>query len=165
VHADAEFAGDPNDLRSTSGMLLWTGTGAVIGWRSTKHPVSARTTADFEYTAVAMAVDKALWLSKIETEIYGDQSTTLHVRNDNNIAIVSILSGMYKASNRHIAVKYRWLRELCTDQQIEVSYIDIANMRADVMTQPLERARPDWLMMLLGMRCAEEWADADDVQV
>jgi hypothetical protein len=161
VHADADFAGDPNDLKSTSGMVIVDRNGAVIGWRSAKQPVTARSTADSEYTAVAMAVDEALWLSKVEAEIYGDQPTTLQVRNDNNAAIAIIQSGMYQASNRHIGVKYRWLREMWASGEIDISYTDTNNMRADIMTKPLDRNRHFRIMDLLGMRCAGERSDED----
>jgi hypothetical protein len=43
--------------------------GAVIAWRAAKKPVTARCTADSEYTAVAMAVDEALSLSRVAAEI------------------------------------------------------------------------------------------------
>jgi ribonuclease HI len=166
LHADADFAGDPNDLKSTSGMVIVDRNGAVIGWRSAKQPLTARSTADAEYTAVAMAVDEALWLSKVEAEIYGDamQSTTpktLQVRNDNNAAISIIQSGMYQASNRHIGVKFRWLREMWSSGEIEISYIDTKNMRADGMTKPLERNLHMWMVAKhLGMGRAEDQNDA-----
>jgi hypothetical protein len=48
VHADADFAGYPNDLKSTSGMVIVDRNGAVIGWRAAKQPLTARSTADAE---------------------------------------------------------------------------------------------------------------------
>jgi ribonuclease HI len=58
--------------------------GAVIGWRSAKKPLTARLTADAEYTAVAMAVDETLWISKVEAEVYGDSDpATAQVQNGN----------------------------------------------------------------------------------
>jgi ribonuclease HI len=157
LHADADFAGDPNDLKSTSGMVIVDRNGAVIGWRSAKQPLTARSTADAEYTAVAMAVDEALWLSKVEAEIYGDSApATLQVRNDNNAAISIIQSGMYQASNRHIGVKFRWLREMWSSGEIEISYIDTKHMRADGMTKPLDRNLHFWMLKLLGLGRMED---------
>jgi hypothetical protein len=74
-----------------------------------------------------MAVDEALWLSKVETEIYGDQPTTLQIRNVNKAAIAIIQSGMYQARNRHIGLKYRWLHEMWTAGEIEISYTDTSD--------------------------------------
>jgi hypothetical protein len=108
---------------------------------------------------VAMAVDEALWLSKVEAEIYGDAPATLQVRNDNNAAISIIQSGMYQASNRHIGVKFRWLREMWSSGEIEISYVDTKNMRADGMTKPLDRNLHFWMLKLLGMGRMEDQAD------
>jgi hypothetical protein len=72
LHAGADFAGDPNNLKSTSGTVILDRNGTVFGWCSAKPLFKARSSTVAEYTAVAMAVDAELWLSKVEAEIYAD---------------------------------------------------------------------------------------------
>jgi hypothetical protein len=78
-------------------------------------------------------------------------------------------SGMYQASNRHIGIKFRWLREMWASGVIEISYVDTKNMRADGMTKPLDRNLHMWIVAKhLGMGRIKDQVDErmeDDARV
>ena len=51
AYSDADYAGDVNDRKSTSGFVFLK-NGAAISWRSKKQSVVAQSTAEAEYVAL-----------------------------------------------------------------------------------------------------------------
>jgi hypothetical protein len=71
VYTDADFGGDVDKRRSTSGLIACLNGGAVL-WVSKLQSVVATSTAEAEYIAGAYAAKEALWLRKILGDIYGE---------------------------------------------------------------------------------------------
>jgi hypothetical protein len=61
IFADSDFARDRDEMMSTSGMTVVDRYGSTIAWRSAKQNITARSTADAEYIATAMAMEYC-WL-------------------------------------------------------------------------------------------------------
>ena len=64
-YADADWAGDLDDRKSTSGYLFQI-SGAAVSWRSKKQPCVALST---EYVALASAAQEAIWMRQLTTEL------------------------------------------------------------------------------------------------
>ena len=60
-YCDADWAGDMDDRKSTSGYMFQI-SGAAISWRSKKQPCVALSTAEAEYIALASAAQEAIWM-------------------------------------------------------------------------------------------------------
>ena len=63
-YSDADWGGDTNDRKSTSGYLFQV-CGAAISWRSKKQTCVALSTAEAEYMALASATQEAVWLEQL----------------------------------------------------------------------------------------------------
>ena len=60
-YVDADYAGEVDDRRSTTG-YVFTLSGGPICWKSTLQSIVAMSTTEVEYMAVAEAAKEALWL-------------------------------------------------------------------------------------------------------
>ena len=61
--ADADWAGDLDDRRSTTGYSFHLQkVGAAISWSTKKQPTAAISTSEAEYQAMAAAIQEALYL-------------------------------------------------------------------------------------------------------
>ena len=58
-YSDADWGGDPDDLRSTSGYCFEIG-GTLVSWRSKKQSSVAQSTAESEYMALSNTAQEAV---------------------------------------------------------------------------------------------------------
>ena len=65
---DADYAGEVDDRRSTTG-YVFTLSGGPICWKSALQSIVAMSTTKVEYMAVAEAAKKALWLKGLVKEL------------------------------------------------------------------------------------------------
>ena len=61
VYIDADWVRAVDDRRSTSGYFTFVG-GNLVTWRSKKHNVVARSSAEDEFRGMALGICEALWL-------------------------------------------------------------------------------------------------------
>ena len=62
-YSDADFAGDRDDRKSTSG-YVFTLVGGAISWKSSKQSTVASSTMYAEFIACFEATGQAIWLKK-----------------------------------------------------------------------------------------------------
>ena len=67
-YSDADWAGDQQDRKSTSGYLFQI-AGGPISWRSKKQDTVALSTAEAEYVALSFAAQKTVWLRRLTSEL------------------------------------------------------------------------------------------------
>ena len=63
-----DWAGDLNDLKSTSGYTFQM-SGATVSWRSKKQTCVALSTSEAEYIALSAATREALWMRQLLTNL------------------------------------------------------------------------------------------------
>ena len=60
-YSDADWAGDVDTRRSTSGYVFQFGNG-TISWSSRKEPTVAKSSTETEYVPLSSATQEAIWL-------------------------------------------------------------------------------------------------------
>ncbi|KAJ9505167.1 hypothetical protein QJQ45_012418 [Haematococcus lacustris] len=134
-YCDADYAGDKDTARSTTG-YVFAMNGAAISWSSRLQPTVAMSTAESEYTAASSAVKEGLWLRKLmqDLQLPGDCTSILC---DNQAALQLLHNPIASARAKHINVHHHFARERVARGEVSFSYCSTASMVADIMTKPL----------------------------
>lgn len=143
-YCDADFGGDLDTRRSTSGYSFML-KGAAISWMSKVQPTVAASTTEAEYIAAAAAAKEAVWLKALMGELTGDVGA-VPLLCDNQSAIWMIKSPGGTARSKHIDVAHHFVRDRAERGDLAVSYVPTEEMVADALTktlpgEPLRRCR------------------------
>jgi hypothetical protein len=66
--SNADWAGCPDDRRSTEGFAIYLGAN-LVSWSSRKQSTVSRSSTDVEYKALANATSEVLWVQSILREL------------------------------------------------------------------------------------------------
>lgn len=150
-YSDADFAGDRETRKSTSGFVIQYAGGAVL-WGSRKQPTVALSTAEAEYVAASEAVREILWIRQlaIELQIQNDKEVPLFIDNKSAIHMVKNDDGKALKRTKHIDIKFHFIKEKI-GREIGVFHIEGENQLGDIFTKPLTRSRYEMLREKLGV--------------
>ena len=149
AYCDADYAGDIDTRRSTTGYVFILGGGA-ISWSSRLQPTVAVSTTEAEYMAAAYAIKEALWLRTLLTEM-GLEQDTITICADNQSAIKLLKNPVFTMRSKHIDVIYHFARERVIRKDITFEYVSTDKMVADGLTKPLPTAKLDYCRTAMGV--------------
>lgn len=150
-YSDADYAGDPDSRRSTSG-FVFTLNGAAVTWSSRRQPIVALSTMESEYIAASDSCREAIWLRRIIGELDKSQETTTPLLCDNESAISLAQNPEAHKRSKHIDVRYHFIREQVVKKVIDVSYVNTKDQLADILTKALDFESQTKIMDELGVR-------------
>jgi len=107
--SDADWAGDQDDRRSTTGNVFLLGGGAV-SWLSKKQSTVALSTAEAEYVALSQAAQECVWLRRLLSDL-GMDATPVVILEDNQGAIAIAKNPVDHSRTKHIDIRYHYIRE------------------------------------------------------
>ncbi|KAI0992696.1 hypothetical protein K3495_g15489 [Podosphaera aphanis] len=118
--------------------------GGAIFWLSRKQKSVATSTAEAEYTAMAVTAKQGQWIAQILRDMGYPQyvaknAITVQTRGDNQGAIHLVKNPVLSERSKHIDISYHFIRDLAEKQRIAVEYIPTDEMIADGLTKPLPR--------------------------
>jgi hypothetical protein len=139
-YSDADWAGDLNDRRSTTGNIFMQ-SGAAISWLSKKQATVALSTSEAEYIALSLAAQETIWIRKLLSEfgVKLDGPTTLMEDNQGAIAIAH--NPVSHARTKHIDIRHHYIRQCIQEGAVKVNYCSSENMYADILTKPLTKGK------------------------
>jgi hypothetical protein len=158
-YSDADWSGDSDTSRSTSGFAFIAGNGA-ISWSSKRQSMVALSTTESEYIGLCNAGQHLAWLRSFFTEVdeKPDHPTTLYC--DNQAAIILSKDPQFRAWTKHIQRKYHFVRDdLVANGQAVIRYISTDNMVADILTKPLAQGKHWKFTEALGLRLRSSGSD------
>lgn len=132
---DADYAGDVDTRRSTTGYVFVLNGGA-ISWASKLQPTVAVSTAEAEYMAAAAAVKEALWLRKLLADLQMPVGT-VQMHCDNQAALSLLKHPIASARSKHIDVLHHFARERVARGEVKFEYCQSSDMLADCLTKAL----------------------------
>ena len=133
-YCDADWAGDVNDRKSTSG-YVFTLAGAPVSWRSKKQTCVALSTAEAEYVALASAAQEAVWLRELIHQLDGPSKEATIMYDDSQSAIAMTKNPQFHGRSKHIAIKYHYIRGEVEKGTVRLVYCQTTDMLADILTK------------------------------
>ncbi len=155
AYCDADFAGDRDSRKSTTGhVFVWAG--AATTWVSQKQQVVALSTTEAEYVALSAAVQQGQWILQLLVDIGEGLTRPLVIREDNQAAIQIAKNPVLHKRTKHIDVRHHFVRDVVHNGIIELSYINTKEQVADILTKALPRDQFQLLRTKLGLELSKE---------
>lgn len=149
AYCDADFAGDIDTRRSTTGYVFIMNGGAT-SWNSKRQPTVAASTTEAEYMAAAAAVKEGLWMRKL-LESLDIKVDKINIMCDNQGAIKLLKNPIFSVRSKHIDVIHHFARERVLRGDVVFNYIHTKKMLADVMTKALPMDQHEALCAQMGV--------------
>uniref|UniRef100_A0A2N9H7M7 Reverse transcriptase Ty1/copia-type domain-containing protein n=1 Tax=Fagus sylvatica TaxID=28930 RepID=A0A2N9H7M7_FAGSY len=134
------WAGDPNDRRSTSGLLVYLGHNPIT-WSTKKQLTVSRSSTEAEYRALASASAEVCWLRTLVKDLglYLYDPPVLWCDNVSALAITS--NPVFHARTKHIEVDFHFIRERVLRKDLQVKFVSTVDQLADIFTKGLSSHR------------------------
>ncbi|GAX85043.1 hypothetical protein CEUSTIGMA_g12463.t1 [Chlamydomonas eustigma] len=152
-YCDADYAGDMDTRRSTTG-YVFSMHGGAISWSSRLQPTVAMSSCEAEYMSAASAVKEALWLRKLTTDLNLEVKTlNMYCDNSDNQGSIKLLrQPIASARSKHIDVMHHFVRERVARGEVQFEYCSIEQMVADIIfTKALPVTKLEFCRQELGL--------------
>ena len=138
--ADANWAGDVDTRRSTSGYVFMVANG-VVSWSNKKQSTVAKSTTEAEYVALSQATQEAIWLRRLLCDLGCKADGPTLINEDNQGAIEIARNPKFHNRTKRIDTTFHFIREKIVSKEIKVEYCSTHDMIADIMTKALPKDR------------------------
>jgi len=132
-YTDADFAGDKEDRKSTSGHIFLMGN-SPISWYSKKQTIVATSTAEAEFISASECIKKALWFRNIIYELFNHKSP-ITIYTDNKSSKIIMENGEFSTKLKHIDIKFHFDNDNIKKNKIILKYKNTSEMVADILTK------------------------------
>ena len=110
AYSDADWAGDKEDRKSTSGYLFQI-AGGPASWRSKKQDTVALSTAEAEYVALSSATQECVWMRRLNSELGNPPKGPTTILEDNQSSIAMARNPQFHRRAKHINIRHHFIRE------------------------------------------------------
>lgn len=151
-HCDADWAGDVDGRKSTTGYVFRL-QGAAVSWKSKRQHSTALLTTEAEYMAMAAAVQEAIWLRGLLSELVPKSladTTPIHCDNQSTIKLAN--NSAYSARSKHIDTRFYFVRDKVIENMIDLRYVCTDEMIADSLTKAVPQHKNSFCGKKMGLK-------------
>lgn len=138
VYCDADYAGDCETRRSTTGYVIMLAEGP-ISWCSRRQPIVALSSTEAEFISAAECCKEVVFLKSLLENLNVSINAVFNI--DNQSAIQLIKTGVFNKRSKHIDVRFHYIHDLYINNEIEVTYCPTDDQSADILTKPLNKIK------------------------
>jgi hypothetical protein len=149
-YSDADWGGDIDGRRSTSGYLFQYSNGP-ISWKSQKQRTVALSSTEAEYIALTETVKECIWLRSLFTFLGLDMKDASTINEDNQSCMKLAKNAIFHKRTKHIEIQYHFTREVMERKEATLVYCPTKEMVADMLTKYLPLQQFNYLRNKAGM--------------
>jgi hypothetical protein len=146
---DADWAGDLDSRKSTSG-YLFTFAGGAVSWQSKLQKCVALSTTEAEYIAANEAGKEVIWLKNYLNEL-GVKQADYVIHCDSQSAIYLSKNSMYHSRTKHIDLRYHWIRDAVLNKMFQLRKIHTDKNSSDMLTKVVPTQKLKFCIKSAGM--------------
>lgn len=132
-YTDADWAGDTDSRKSTSGYVI-TFAGGAVSWQSKLQKSVALSTTEAEYIAATEACKEMLWMKNFLVELGVEQDRYI-LQCDNQSTIHLAKNSSLHSRSKHIDIRHHWIRDVLEEKILQLDKVHTDENWSDIMTK------------------------------
>jgi hypothetical protein len=137
---DADWAGDPCDRRSTSGIIVFLSNNTIT-WLAKKQHTVSRSSTEAEYRSLASGAAELAWIRQVLCDLSLFLPSAPLIWCDNTSALTLASNLVFHGRTKNIKVDYHFIREKVVHGDLELQFISTDDQLVDVFTKALPSPR------------------------
>jgi hypothetical protein len=136
--ADASYADNKINARSTSGYIIMMNDGP-ISWYSKQQSGVTHSTSEAEYMAQGTGAMELIYIYELLHCFGIIHHGPMQMYGDNTGCVYMMKNPKMSEKTRHIRVKYHYVRELVEEAMVSITFIRTKYMLADLLTKAVTK--------------------------
>ncbi|CAI7857089.1 unnamed protein product [Closterium sp. NIES-53] len=147
---NATWASDIGDATSHGGYIRCV-EGSPVSWKSKKQGEIAHSSMESKYMALFHGVKEVVWMRRLLEELGQEQEGPTPMFCDSQGAIAMARNAVLHGLNKHMHMKWHWVRKEVKKGTISLHYINTTKQPADFLTKRLAKHQHWSCATLCGM--------------